>query len=54
VGRKPMITATYGISGLLLVATTIPFANGSLGPTVLNVCFSVSSLLLRPQPVLPI
>jgi MFS family permease len=41
VGRKPMITATYGISGLLLVATTIPFANGSLGPTALNVCFSV-------------
>ncbi len=41
VGRKPMITATYGISGLLLVLTTIPFANGSLGPTALNVCFSV-------------
>lgn len=41
VGRKPMITATYGISGLLLIATTIPFASGSLGPITLNVCFSV-------------
>jgi MFS family permease len=41
VGRKPMITATYGLSGLLLLFTTIPFANGSLGPTSLNVCFSV-------------
>jgi MFS family permease len=41
VGRKPMITATYGISGVLLIGTTIPFANGSLSPTVLNICFSV-------------
>jgi MFS family permease len=40
-GRKPMITATYGISGLLLVATTIPFAVGSLNATTLNICFSV-------------
>ncbi|MFL6447152.1 MAG: MFS transporter [Bryobacteraceae bacterium] len=41
VGRKPMITITYGLSGLLLVFTTIPFANGSLSATTLNVCFSV-------------
>jgi MFS family permease len=41
VGRKPMITLTYGLSGLLLVLTTIPFALGSFGPTTLNICFSV-------------
>ncbi len=40
-GRKPMITATYGISGLLLVATTIPFASGALSATTLNICFSL-------------
>jgi MFS family permease len=26
---------------VLLIGTTIPFANGSLSPTVLNICFSV-------------
>jgi MFS family permease len=41
VGRKPMITITYGLSGLLLVCTTIPFALNSFGPIALNVCFSV-------------
>jgi MFS family permease len=41
VGRKPMITITYGLSALLLVLTTIPFANGSLSATTLNICFSV-------------
>ncbi|HYZ71905.1 MAG TPA: MFS transporter [Chthoniobacterales bacterium] len=41
VGRKPMITMTYGLSGLLLIATTIPFANGSLSAITLNVCFSL-------------
>lgn len=40
-GRKPMITATYGLSGLLLILTAIPFAKGALGPTALNICFSV-------------
>ena len=41
VGRKPMITLTYGLSGLLLVLTAIPFGRGAFGPTALNVCFSV-------------
>lgn len=41
IGRKPMITATYGISGLLLVLTVFPFANGALNATSLNICFSV-------------
>ncbi|MFL6416109.1 MAG: MFS transporter [Bryobacteraceae bacterium] len=41
VGRKPMITITYGVSGALLIATTIPFATGAVNATVLNVCFSV-------------
>ncbi len=30
IGRKPMIAATYGISGLLLIATVIPFVHGGL------------------------
>lgn len=41
VGRKPMITASYGISGILLLATVFPFAHGALGVKVLNVCFTV-------------
>ena len=40
IGRKPMITATYGIAGLLLAATIFPFAHGSLGPRGLGICFS--------------
>ncbi len=31
VGRKPMITATYGGAGILLLAATIPFATGAVG-----------------------
>ena len=41
IGRKPMITATYAISGVLLAATVWPFANGSLGPLGLGICFSL-------------
>jgi MFS family permease len=41
VGRKPMISITYGISGLLLGATVIPFVHGSLTATTLNICFSL-------------
>jgi MFS family permease len=40
IGRKPMITATYGIAGLLLLATIIPFGNGSLGPRGMAIIFS--------------
>ena len=41
VGRKPMIIATYGIAGLLLIGTAIPFANGHLSQKSLGLCFSV-------------
>jgi MFS family permease len=41
VGRKPMITATYGISGVLLGAVCIPFAHGSLSLKAMGICFSV-------------
>ena len=40
IGRKPMITATYGIAGLMLVGCTIPFAMGALGPKGLGICFT--------------
>jgi MFS family permease len=41
VGRRPMITATYGISGLMLAATLYPFASGMLSAKTLDICFSV-------------
>jgi MFS family permease len=41
VGRKPMITATYGISGILLAGTVFPFAQGSLSAKTLGICFTV-------------
>ena len=41
VGRKPMITATYGIAGLLLAATCWPFAHGMLSAKGLGICFTV-------------
>jgi MFS family permease len=41
IGRKPMIAATYGISGLLLAATVIPFAMGLLTARTLDICFSL-------------
>ncbi len=39
-GRKPMIAATYGISGLLLLATIYPFVHDRLSATALDACFS--------------
>lgn len=41
IGRKPMITATYGLAGLLLLGTIIPFAHGTLGPRGLGICFTL-------------
>jgi MFS family permease len=41
IGRKPMIAATYGISGVLLSLVVIPFARGSLTAHSLDICFSV-------------
>ena len=40
-GRKPMITATYGIAGLLLAGTIYPFAHGLIGVRGLGICFTV-------------
>jgi MFS family permease len=41
IGRKPMITATYGIAGLMLIGATIPFATGSLGLRGFGICLDV-------------
>ena len=41
IGRKPMIVATYGAAGLLLLATVYPFAHGSLGARGLGICFTL-------------
>lgn len=42
VGRKPMITATYGIAGLLLLVTLFPFGMGRLGPKGMGILFSAT------------
>jgi MFS family permease len=41
IGRKPMITATYCIAGLLLLGVTYPFVHGSLGLRGMGICFTV-------------
>jgi MFS family permease len=41
IGRKPMITATYGAAGLLLLGTIYPFAHGMLGARGLGICFTL-------------
>jgi MFS family permease len=41
IGRKPMITACYGLSGLLLAVTLYPFAHGMFGSRGLGIMFSV-------------
>jgi MFS family permease len=41
VGRKRMITLTYGVAGLFLIATALPFAMGSLGARGVGICFSI-------------
>ena len=40
IGRKPMITATYAIAGLLLAGTALPFAHGMLGERGMGICFT--------------
>jgi MFS family permease len=40
IGRKPMIAATYGISGLLLAGILFPFVHGTLGSRGLGICFT--------------
>ena len=41
IGRKPMITATYAIAGVLLAAIWLPFARGSLGVKGMGICFTL-------------
>lgn len=41
IGRKPMITATYGTAALLLLGTIYPFAHGTLGTRGLGICFTL-------------
>ena len=41
IGRKPMITATYAIAGLLLAGVCYPFAHGMIGTRGLSICFTV-------------
>lgn len=41
IGRKPMITATYAIAGLLLVGTLVPFGMGVIGPRGLGILFTI-------------
>jgi MFS family permease len=41
IGRKPMITATYCIAGLLLLGVTYPFVHGSLGLRGMGICFTL-------------
>lgn len=41
IGRKPMITACYGLAGLLLAGVVYPFAHGVLNDRGLGIIFSV-------------
>jgi MFS family permease len=41
IGRKPMITATYGLAGLLLLGVAFPFAHGTLEARGLGISFTV-------------
>ena len=41
IGRKPMITGTYGTAGLLLLGTIYPFAHGMIGARGMGICFTV-------------
>ncbi len=41
IGRKPMITATYGIAGLLLVGALVPFGQGWIGARGMEIIFTL-------------
>jgi MFS family permease len=41
IGRKPMITTTYGAAGLLLLGVIFPFAHGTFAARGLGIMFSV-------------
>ncbi|MBW8268950.1 MFS transporter [Caldovatus aquaticus] len=40
VGRKPMITATYAVAGVLMAATGLPFASGLLSAWAQTACWT--------------
>ncbi len=40
-GRKPMITTTYGASGVLLIVATVPFAMNSIGTRGFEILLSI-------------
>jgi hypothetical protein len=50
IGRKPMITATYGIAGLMLAAVCYPFAHGMLTAKTLGFVSQRFSLSLLQPP----
>jgi MFS family permease len=41
IGRKPMITATYGVAGVLLAVSGVLFGIGSLNLQGLTICFAL-------------
>jgi MFS family permease len=45
IGRKPMIAATYGISGIMLAGVIYPFLAGKLSAVELDLCFSAIFLV---------
>jgi MFS family permease len=40
IGRKPMITASYGIAGLLLLGALVPFGQGWIGTEGMEIIFT--------------
>ena len=48
VGRKRMITITYGVAGLLLVGTVFPFVNDAISAKTLTICFTVTFFVASP------
>ncbi len=48
IGRKRMITITYGIAGLLLIGTVFPFVSGAMTAKTLTICFTVTFFVASP------
>ncbi|HEV2136096.1 MAG TPA: MFS transporter [Terracidiphilus sp.] len=48
IGRKPMITACYCVSGLLLAALIVPFSTGSLGPLGMGIFLTAIFFIASP------
>ena len=45
VGRKPMISLTYGLSGIMLLITGLLFVRGALDATTITICWSATFFL---------